>query len=176
MNNIKEKIAKLFERIKNNKRLQFLLLGLLIAVILLVYITYFIIGTNEEKLDVANKMFNTSTEEYVSALENKLSCVLKNIEGVENVSVAITVSSGFVNQYAYEEISKDSLSSTSISSSIITIDDEPIIISQTYPEISGVLVVAEGANNIGVKLSILEAVQTLLEVANENITILDGDF
>ena len=173
--NLKEKINNLIEKIKNNRKLQILLLVLVVCVILLVYIAYFINDTNEETITEESYSAST-TEKYVASLESKLENVLSNIEGVGEVSVAITVSSGFVYEYAYEEKSKGSLSSTTNSSSLILVNNEPVIISKIYPVISGVLVVAEGSENIGVKLNILESVQTLLDVANEDITILSGDF
>lgn len=175
MNNLKTKLLNFFEKIKNNRKLQILLLALVVSVILLVYIAYFTNETNEEKKPV-NETYSTSTEEYVNMLEGKLENVLSNIEGAGKVNVAITVSSGFVYEYAYEETSKDSLSSNSKSSNLIFVNDEPVVVSVSYPTISGILVVAEGGDDIKVKLGILESVQTLLDVTNENITILGGEF
>lgn len=172
----REWFERIVEKVRTNKKLQFLLIGLLLAIILLVYGAYFIQGTNEGGAEEKSNVYESSTEEYVASLEEKLSKVLSDIEGAGKVSVAITVSSGFVYEYAYEEVSKDSLSSTSTSSSLIMVDDSPIIVSKTYPVISGVLVVAEGGQDIRVKLNILESIQTLLEVSNDDITILSGEF
>jgi len=172
---MKDRLSNLLEKIKNNKKLQIFLLGFVVLVILLVYITYFVQGTNEVKTEIVES-FNNSTEEYIIALEEKLENVLSDIEGAGRVNVAITVSSGFVNQYAYEETSKDTLSSSNTSTNLILVNDEPIIISQSYPTIAGVLVVAEGGEKLKVKLDILSSIQTLLDVANENITILSGEF
>jgi len=172
---MKDRLSNLLEKIKNNKKLQIFLLGFVVLVILLVYITYFVQGTNEVKTEIVES-FNNSTEEYIIALEEKLENVLSDIEGAGRVNVAITFSSGFVNQYAYEETSKDTLSSSNTSTNLILVNDEPIIISQSYPTIAGVLVVAEGGEKLKVKLDILSSIQTLLDVANENITILSGEF
>ncbi len=176
MTNLKEKILNIFEKIKNNKKIQILLLGLVVSVILLVYIAYFTNESSEEKTKQNDVLYSTSTEEYIDQLECKLEDVLSYIEGAGKVNVAITVSSGFVYEYAYEEVSKDSLSSNSKSSNLILVNNEPVVVSVNYPTISGILVVAEGGDDIKVKLGILESVQTLLEVTNENITILGGEF
>ena len=173
--NLKEKINKVIERVKGSKKLQILLLGFVVCVILLVYIAYFINDPKEEDMTAEGYSAST-TEKYIKDLESKLEKTLANIAGVGKVSVAITVSSGFVYEYAYEETSKGALSSTTNSSSLILINNEPVVISKIYPVVSGVLVVAEGSENIGVKLDILESVRTLLDVANEKITILSGDF
>ena len=173
---LKEKFSVIIEKVKSNKKLQFLLLGLLIAVILLVYFAYFIKETDDNATNTSGQVLDTTTEEYVNSLETKLANVLSDIEGAGKVSVAITVASGFAYEYAYEETSKDSLSTTTSSSNLILVDDKPVVVSQTYPTIAGVLVVAEGGESLKVKLDILQSIQTLLDVANDKITILDGKF
>ena len=99
---MKEKWQKILEKLKTNKKLQIMLLGLVVCVILLVYLAYFVIGTNEEGVESISTE-NSSTGEYVSYLEDKLENVISNIEGVGKVNVAITISSGFVYEYAYED-------------------------------------------------------------------------
>ena len=42
---------------------------------------------------------------------------------------------------------------------------------EKFPEIQGVVIVAEGAGNAAVKLEIIRAVQALLEVPNEKIEV-----
>ena len=163
---MKEKWQKILEKLKTNKKLQIMLLGLVVCVILLVYLAYFVIGTNEEGVE-SILTENSSTGEYVSYLEDKLENVISNIEGVGKVNVAITISSGFVYEYAYEDEGKNNL---------LLSNKEPIVLSKTLPKILGVLVVAEGGENIKVKLDILSSIQTLVSVANENITILGGEF
>lgn len=163
---MKEKWQKILEKLKTNKKLQIMLLGLVVCVILLVYLAYFVIGTNEEGVESISTE-NSSTGEYVSYLEDKLENVISNIEGVGKVNVAITISSGFVYEYAYEDEGKNNL---------LLSNKEPIVLSKTLPKILGVLVVAEGGENIKVKLDILSSIQTLVSVANENITILGGEF
>lgn len=170
------KISKIVEKIKNNKKLQFILLGLLIAVILLVYVAYFIKGTANDKNSVQSENYQTSTDEYVAKLETKLENALSKIDNAGNVSVTITVSSGFVNKYAYEEDSDGFFKADDGTNlSLKLVDGEPIIISQEYPVISGILVIAEGGGNLQVKFDILSSIQTLLDVPNDNITILSGN-
>ena len=47
----------------------------------------------------------------------------------------------------------------------------PLVLSEIMPDVKGVVVVCEGANNIRVKLNILEAVQALLGVSSSQIEI-----
>lgn len=172
---LKDKFSNLVEKIKNSRKLQLTLVFSLFLVILIMYLTYSVSKSGETDTSTIVQPSST-TEEYISSLENKLENVLSNIEGAGKVSVAITVSSGFVYEYAYEETSKDSLSGSSSTSSLILIDNEPVIVSQVYPKIAGVLIIAEGGGKVDVKIDILQSIQTLLDVANENITILEGSF
>ena len=48
---------------------------------------------------------------------------------------------------------------------------KPVLIAEKFPEIQGVVIVAEGAGNAAVKLEIIRAVQALLEVPNEKIEV-----
>ena len=51
----------------------------------------------------------------------------------------------------------------------------PLIIKESYPDVCGVVVVASGAGNVQVKLNIMKAIKTLLNVKDENIQILIGN-
>ena len=50
---------------------------------------------------------------------------------------------------------------------------EPVIVNKIYPTIKGVVIVASGSEDFAVKMDILNAVQTLLEISAEDITILN---
>ena len=106
-------------------------------------------------------------------LENKLCNVLSKISGVEEVSVLISLESGFSYEYAMdtETTTSGSGSSTTLETTII-IDGEPVVVKENYPVIKGVVIVAKGSENFSVKMDILEAVTTVLEIDESDITIL----
>lgn len=56
---------------------------------------------------------------------------------------------------------------------LVTVDGEPVILSQTYPKVKGVVVTAEGAANPKVKADILDAVGTAFGIASHKICILE---
>ena len=49
--------------------------------------------------------------------------------------------------------------------------NNPLILSEISPKITGVVVVASGAKDVKVRLNLLEAVEALLNVPTENIQI-----
>lgn len=138
-----------------------------------------------------NQNFNAvdyvSSKNYIHNLENNLTKILSNIEGVGKVSVMITLESGPELKIASNLDERSTTTSNGENSSTVNVNivKNPIIITQNgksaplvlmeiMPKIKGVIVVAQGAKNTKVKLQLLQAVQALLEVANNNIQIYSG--
>ncbi len=97
---------------------------------------------------------------YVTELESKLSKSLSLVKGAGKVEVIISVDSGFKSVY------KES------ADGLVLVNGKPVVVTESYPEITGVIIVAEGANNLSVKMSLLSAAQTFLSVGEEKIKIL----
>ncbi len=170
-----EKLKSFWEKFKSIKHIQIIsaiVVGLLICVI------YFAFMQTTESDDISeNSSENYSTaEEYVTMLENKLSYVLSKISGVGNVDVVITLESGFTFEYATDvetkTVSSGGTETTVTTETIILVSDEPVVVKQNYPVIKGVVIVAEGAENFAVKMNIMTAAGTVLQIDSENITIL----
>ena len=150
-----------------------LILGLIVCVL---YFSFFVDkNTNDTKSEISTGEFS-STEEYVDLLENKLCNVLSNITGVGDVSAIITLDGGFTYEYAVDSETNTTNSGSSETSvtvdTTILVNGEPIVVKVIYPEIKGVVIVADGSENFAIKMNIMEAVQTLLNVETNSITIL----
>lgn len=165
-----------FQKLKSIKHIDKIIAVLFIAILLVVYVSTF---TND---DSNNAVTSLTTEEYAKMLEDKMSSVLSNINGAGDVSVMVTLECGIEYIYA---TTKEEITTTSGSNSKTTITEElvmvsssgkstPVIIKENLPKISGVLVVAEGAGSVSVKLEILKAVQALFELPADSIEILIG--
>ena len=155
---------------------------LLVAFVILLYYS-----TKESSLSssVSNVSY-TSSLEYSNILESKLKGLLGSIDGVGNVSVMVTLESGPELKIATQiDERTNTTTNSSGTTTSVTIVEEPIIITQKgedsplvlmeiLPVVKGVVVVAEGAKDVGVKLQLLEAVQALLDLASVNIQILWG--
>ncbi len=154
-------------------------LPLYIAIVLALLVCSFYFFNSENKSDTKNNIStenSSSTMEYVTYLENKLGNVLSKISGAGAVNVVITLESGFSYQYAKDmetkTISSGASETTVTNENVLLVSNEPVVVKEFYPTIKGVVVVAEGAGNVNVKLNILNAVETVLEVDRNNITIL----
>ena len=181
------------EKKENNSTIKKLLKNKQIKVVIIVLIfslcALFILnssfGTSLTKTTNSNNGSSfTSSLAYCEQLETKLKNVLNKINGAGNVSVMVTVKSAPELIIASSTTEKNTSNSTtnggtqnnvSISTDPIIITNSgissPLILTEKLPEITGIVVVAEGAKDAKVKLSLLQAVQALLDVKSSNIQI-----
>lgn len=126
----------------------------------------------------------SSEQKYFSEVEKKLESILSEVEGVGKVDVLITYkgTSRIVPAMSTEskstEKSDDSFGGsyfdrieTSGTSPVLD-GGSVVVVGKEYPEISGVLIVAEGAENIAVRIKILQAASTALAVDPNIIAVL----
>ena len=124
-------------------------------------------GSGEKK-----ENYTGETEKYVANLENKLSETLSKINGADKVSVVITVGSGITSDIAKDEKTVKDGDKTTTTSAPVLVGGKPIVLKEVYPEITGVVIVAKGADNINVKMALLDAVTTALGIPCDRIKIL----
>lgn len=171
MNRLKE----FWCRLKEIKHIYIYLAVFVALVLCAIYFATFKTKESDKTGEVSTQEYSSAVE-YASYLENKLSNVLSNLSGVESVNVAITLNGDISYEYATDTETKTMVSSgsetTVTTQTTILVSNEPVVVKTIYPNIKGVVVVAKGAENVGVKLNILTAIQTVLEIEPNNITIL----
>lgn len=181
-NKITEKLkkSKLYEKLKNIKHLDLIIIVIFVCILLLIYFGDF---SSTSKNNTLSQTF-TSYESYTKDLEKRLSGVLSKINGAGKVSVMVTLdgSPELVIAYNTEEKSNNLLNTDDS----VTIKKEPIIINQNgvssplvlseiMPKIKGVVIVAQGANDVAVKLNLLSATTKLLNININSIEIFAGN-
>lgn len=171
---------------KNIKKTGGIKLVLPIVLLVLVLCVYYSLFDNDSTNTNESSISYTSSLEYCKTLEDKLCNVLSNVKGAGSVSVMVTLESGPELKIATQIDERTNTNTNSSGSTTsVTVVEEPIIVSQNgeerplvlmeiLPVVKGVVVVAEGAKDIGVRLNLLEAVQALLGLASSNIQILTG--
>ena len=174
-------ISSLAEKVKKIKHFDIILVVILSAVILLV-----LFGNWGSKDDTV--VTQASTTDYATILEQRLGNALGNISGAGLVDVMITLdgTSELVLAYTTDNknnstenttsngsISKTETNNSSTTPIIINTNgvSSPLVLTEILPKVKGVIVIAEGANDIRVKLDILKAVQALLGVSSSQIEI-----
>lgn len=177
------------EKLKNVKRDQILIL--LLAGVLLLVIA---LPTEQEETE-GGPVTSTDTEaemiqfSEVSDLENRLKTILAQVEGIGRTEVMLTLKSDgrsivekdLEQSQGKEENGEEELvvSSTQISSSESTVyhkdrngNETPYVTEKLKPEIDGVLVIAQGADNSSVVSDITEAVMALFGVEAHKIKVM----
>lgn len=145
------------------------------------------LSSTEQKNNASTVQQGSSTE-YEKQLNTELKSILEQIQGVGRVSVMIYFDSGEEQVPALN--TNNSTTSTTESDNeggkrqntqkndgttvVITNDgskSEPLIIKTNKPKITGVCVVAEGAEDKVIALSISKAVVNLFEIPDNKVTV-----
>ena len=169
-----DRFKALYEKIKKVKHIH---IYIAIGLALLIAIIYFSSLLNKEDSSSTNddKIIEeySSSLEYVQYLENKLESVLTKVKGAGEVEVAITLEKGFEYVYATEEETRTTSNGTTVTSTtVVLVDGQPVLIEEIYPTVSGLVVVASGADDIKVKMNLLSVIQTVIEIDNSKINII----
>lgn len=180
-------IARIAAALKANKKLEMAVyIGLALLIVLLYVSTLF----------PKDKNVPSSAEPAVSSqyaanseleVEERLEAVLSSIRGAGRVEVMITYETGpeivtamntDTNTNRSETVDNDKESTVeqkteSIKPATVSGNGgtEPIVITEKKPAVRGVIVVAEGADNVAVRLDLQRAVQTVLNVPAANIEV-----
>ncbi|ACA54095.1 stage III sporulation protein AG [Clostridium botulinum] len=191
---IKNWLKKLETNPKNNKKNMNILIVVLVGVLFLIAGSTFkkdsVMSKNEnpknkqtqeEKIEVKN-------DDYEKETQNKLKATLEKIDGVGKVEVMITFESGEekvpavnINNSTNKSVEKDTEGGTrnttqeNEGSSVVVTNDgdktQPLIVKEYKPKITGVCIVAEGAENNITKLRISKAVVDLFSLAENKVNV-----
>jgi len=143
-----------------------------VAVVLCVAVALIFIGGFKGKSTSSDQSGETFYA-YNQEMENKLKAVISAVDGVGDVSVALTYSSGVEKVYAYETKKQSSGGNSTESSVLVTVGGSPVVLRELPPQVSGVVVVAQGAQNPVVKMHIIQIVETLLGVDGDKVQVLN---
>ncbi|MGP4072449.1 stage III sporulation protein AG [Piscibacillus sp. B03] len=154
--------------------------------------------SNEEEvfLDKSEERPSSSSDDVASELRNQmqdeLATALNSIQGVSNVQVMLQLEASSLKVYEKNTITgRQRTSETDQNGGTREVEDEtvenqtvilrknnseePLLIQQKYPSVRGVLIIAEGVDNLQRKQSVVEAVSRLLDVSTHRISVLPKD-
>lgn len=148
MSDGKKSGLKIFDKLKKIKHIEIYIAVIFIVIILLIYMS-----TNKTKTSKQTKenKSNTTITGYIEHLEDNLEEILSDIKGVSNVNVLIT-----------------------LDMDTATVKDSNILLDK-FPEIKGIVITAKGVKDTTLKMKVLRAVQTVVDVNNGRIEILSSE-
>ncbi len=156
---------KLLEKLKGKKWIEYLFLGVLSIIIIVVFLSAI---DKEETNDVT-----TTIDGYVTNLEHRLSSALSQVDGAGSVTVVITVESGMETVLATEKtVTENPDKSVTTSETPIIINGKTVVLMEKYPQIIGVLIVAQGADNFAIMNKLQQATVSLLDIDISKVEIL----
>lgn len=136
---------------------------------------------------VAVKSVPGSVEQAQDRLSAELETILSQIEGAGRVKVSITLSSNGLKSYASntrnetrETLEQDrsggdrKIREENLNSDVAVSAGEALLVEEKAPKISGVLVVAEGADNAAVKERLTDATAVLLSIHPYQVRVVPG--
>lgn len=180
---LKQKLSDTYAKIKKIKNIEIIICIILIAAVLIIYGIV-------KKAQSNNESGAGATAAAVSVEKSQadlLSEVLGKISGAGNVSVFISYDGSEQTVYAYDStvntvVREDNSGGETITTTetvetsvpvFVKVNgvDTPLVERVLNPKILGVVIVAEGADDISVRLRILSAAATALQVDEKIIEI-----
>ena len=170
-----------FMKLFSGKNLKIIILCIIFVVALILFLKMSGTKATTKTTTTSSIHYQTSLD-YSKQLETKLESVLSKIKGAGNVKVMITLDGSPELVYAMdsnEKVSNNTGGSTTTSSSTPILvqtngTTSPLILTEVLPKVKGVIVVSSGANDISIKLDILNSVSTLLDISTDKINVLKG--
>lgn len=198
---MKKQLQKLFKNHENkpsNKKLQvyiYILISLGIIIMLLSNMTSTFIPDEQEQLANSKVEENDDAsrphtiKEYEKYYESQLKEILSEVIGVSNVSVKVNIATTEKkihekNRRNEKQITEEkdqeggtrTIENHSIDEQVVIINngnqDEAVVIGTEKPKVTGVIVVAQGAEQLQVKQQIIEAVTRFLHIPSHQVSVL----
>jgi len=183
------KIIEYFKHMNNKDIMRNLFVVLIIGIILFILADIFINNSNTRNIttDSESKVenINYNYSDYSTLLESKLENVLSQLKGVGKVKVMITLedtteiipafnttknnenTKEIDSQGGTREIVREDMTMQMVTNE----EGEPIVLKEIKPTIKGVIVIADGAENLEVKEMLYEAVKTVLGIPGKRVEI-----
>ncbi|MCL1914632.1 MAG: hypothetical protein FWG10_12355 [Eubacteriaceae bacterium] len=158
---------------------------LIASLVLFAALAYSMVDTSGKTAKKTASTPQSNATEYRKSVEADLKAILESIAGVGKVEVMITVDGEIRDEILYNETnsstastdpsSRSSEQSSSMKEAVMSkrgSDTVPYSPAKTYPKVIGVVVSAEGANDATIRMYILDAVKSLLDVPAHRISVL----
>jgi len=181
---LKQAYEKITSSFKKDKKTSLIFIAGILGMLLILLSTYFDKPAKKE-----NNLNSSANAEYVSQLEAKLKTLISNIEGVGEANVMVTIENGIEYVYAYEEkknvdcltdyngVDRKKVQEKNDTEQKYIFVDSPdgkkqaLLLTEQSPQIKGVVVVCEGADNPIVEQRVLNAVKISLNIPSSRICI-----
>ncbi|HNX28301.1 MAG TPA: hypothetical protein PKN87_02680 [Syntrophomonadaceae bacterium] len=171
--------------LKSKKSRYIIIIAICLGLLALVWDTSPGVDSNQAVNETAQPIINSNSVK--EQLTRELGSILSQIEGAGQVKVSITLASDGEKSYASnitEEKSdieetdsqggKKQSAENKSTRELAVSSGNPLLIESKFPQVTGVLVVAEGAKDPAVKEKLAAATATLLDIPAHKVSIMPG--
>lgn len=181
-------ISSWFTKIKKVKNFEIYLAVGLILVMVAIYLSTLGGGVPQQNNNNQGSWQHTHGDAFARQMESRLVSTLSGIRGAGRVQAMVTVVGSATIEIAYNIDERtvtqtgtggNATTTTTIVKTPVIIHGrdgpQPLIIMEINPRILGVVVVASGAADVGVRMQLLRAVQTVIADNSVRIEIFAGN-
>lgn len=115
------------------------------------------------------------SDSYVAELESKMAKSLSKVKNAGKVEVVLTVEGGMKTVLACTTTTTsetvDGITKVTETTAPVMVNGKPMVLMEAYPEVIGVIIVAQGADDLWVKNQLVRACQSLCNVKAANIEV-----
>ena len=149
----------IFLNFRKKSGIWIMILGAFLGVLLLIY-------GGEEKSSDSTESRESELVEYTKNMEEKITELCSKVEGVKNVSVAVSLESGF--EYVYASDGDKTLTVGSGAS------ESPVRVTEKPPVIAGVGIVCCGGGSPAVQKKLIELISAAYGISSNKIYITES--
>ncbi len=190
INEFKERLRKSLKQ-RNIKNLMLILLVTIMCYLSLSYFTNVNnISNSEDTVKASTMTYSLEGVESISAYEEKqqqdLKSLLEKMEGVGSVEVKINYESSEIKVPAIDSATQRNTTeetdteggvrnNTEVSSDnsiVMANGDEPLVLQTNKPNITGIIIVAEGGTDSKIRYNIQKAVSSLYDIGMDKVNVL----
>ena len=168
---VNDKIKGFLTTLKKSENRTKILAALGIISVLLILASEYIPTSDKTAKDDTD----TAYTQYVQKLESQTEDILSSMSGVGKCKVMITLKNSDENVYAQNSDTNSGDSSYSESKEYIFQDsgssNEPVVIKKNFPQVQGVVIVCDGADDVYTKEKIINSVASLYNISTSKITV-----
>ncbi len=159
-----------------NKLAQFVQKNKYVALILLVGLILMCLPSGKEKAEEVSDVAVSPVQQEI-AMEEKLGRILGQVAGAGEVQVFLTIASGEQTVYQTNDSISHNGDATNTQSNAVTVTDskrnqQGLVKQVNPPAYLGAIVVCQGADSPGVRLSVVDAVSKVTGLGTDRISVL----
>ncbi|MCL2756044.1 MAG: hypothetical protein FWE45_03275 [Firmicutes bacterium] len=168
----------LLKRIRKIKHIEIYAAVVVILIMVGIYASNFMGGSG-----AANDPLRIAKENFAREKEAKLVATLSQVQGAGRISAMVTVVGSETREIAYNVEERtvtqtgpngQTNTTTTLVRTPIIVNGQPLVLVTIKPQVRGVVIVAQGANDLIVRLNLIRAIQALIPDNTVSIEILAG--